>query len=92
LENEPAEAIETAPPNAEQNKYFLIAGSFSHLKNASDLQDQLKAKGINAEVMITENRMYRVSVGSFATIGEAETELARVKSRPGLESCWILSN
>lgn len=92
LENEPAEAIGEQPPVTETNKYMLIAGSFSHLRNASDLQDQLKAKGINAEVMMTENRMYRVSVGSYATIGEAEAALARVKSRPGLESCWILSN
>ncbi|MGW8315710.1 MAG: SPOR domain-containing protein [Bacteroidales bacterium] len=92
LEEEPAETIEAEPRAAEQNKYFLIAGSFNHLRNASDLQDKLKDKGIDAEVMITENRMYRVSVGSFPTIGEAESELARVKSRPGLESCWILSN
>lgn len=92
LENEPAEAIEEQAPVEETNKYILIAGSFSHLRNASDLQDQLIAKGISAEVMITENRMYRVSVGSFATIGEAEAALARVKSRPGMESCWILSN
>ncbi len=83
---------ERQPPDAEMNKYFLIAGSFSHLKNASDLQDQLKSRGVDAEVMITENRMYRVSVGGFATIGEAESELARMKSKPGLESCWILSN
>ncbi len=92
LEEEPAEEIVTAAPATEPNKYFLIAGSFNHLRNASDLQDILKAKGIDSEVMITENRMYRVSVGSFPTIGEAESELARVKSRPGLESCWILSN
>jgi nucleoid DNA-binding protein len=92
LEEEPAEEISTTPAAAEANKYFLIAGSFNHLRNASDLQDILKAKGIESEVMITENRMYRVSVGSFPTIGEAESELARVKSKPGLESCWILSN
>ncbi len=91
LENEPVEAIEKQEA-ADLNKYFLIAGSFSHLKNASDLQDQLKAGGVSAEVMITENRMYRVSVGAFPTIGEAEKELARIKSLPGLESCWILSN
>lgn len=92
LEDDPVEAIEDQAPVAEQNKYFLIAGSFTHLRNASDLQDQLIAKGIGAEVMITENRMYRVSVGSFATIREAEAALSRLKSRPGLESCWILSN
>lgn len=92
LENEPTETIEKPVQPDARNKYFLIAGSFSHLKNASDLQDRLKANGVEAEVMITENRMYRVSVGSYPTMGEAEKELVRVKSKSGLESCWILSN
>ena len=92
LENEPAETIEKPAQPAARNKYFLIAGSFSHLKNASDLQDRFKARGVETEVMITENRMYRVSVGSYPTMGEAEKELARVKSLSGFESCWILSN
>jgi cell division protein FtsN/nucleoid DNA-binding protein len=92
LENEPVETIDEPEQAAERNKYFLIAGSFSHLRNASDLQDKLRTGGVSAEVMITENRMYRVSVGAFPTIGEAERELARIKSLPGLESCWILSN
>ncbi|MEJ2596478.1 MAG: SPOR domain-containing protein [bacterium] len=92
LENEPAEQMDEPEQDAVDDKYFLIAGSFNHLRNASDLQDRLKANGVSAEVMITENRMYRVSVGSFPTITEAEKELSRVKSLPGLESCWILSN
>jgi len=74
------------------NNYFVIAGSFSKLRNASDLQDKLKQKGYEAEVMITENRMYRVSVSSFATKAEGEKGLAEIKKKPGLESCWLLSN
>ncbi|MGW8316992.1 MAG: SPOR domain-containing protein [Bacteroidales bacterium] len=92
LEQEPAENVTEPSQPAEKDKYFLIAGSFSHLRNASELQDKLKANGIAAEVMITENRMYRVSVGSFVNLKDAESELLMLKSRPGLESCWILSN
>lgn len=73
-------------------KFFVIAGSFKHLRNASDLQDQLKARGYAAEVMITENRMYRVSVATFASKEDAERGLAGLKSESGLESCWLLSN
>jgi len=36
--------------------------------------------------------MYRVSVASYATKEEAEKELRRLKSQPGLQSCWLLSN
>jgi cell division protein FtsN len=89
-EPEPEET-EIAPVEVRKD-FFIIAGSFSKLKNASDLQDQLKERGYNAEVMITENRMYRVSVASYATKQEAEKELTRLKSQPGLQSCWLLSN
>ncbi len=85
------ETVEQAPVEVTYN-YFVIAGSFSNLRNASDLQDQLKQKGFEAEVMITENRMYRVSVSSFATKAEGQKGLAEIKKKPGLESCWLLSN
>ena len=92
LQEETEAVVEEPQAVEESHNYFIIAGSFSNLKNASDLQDQLKSRGYNAEVMITENRMYRVSVASFASKSEAEKELNRIKSEPDLESCWLLSN
>jgi cell division septation protein DedD len=91
-ESEVVPETNESQPAVEKPKFFVIAGSFKHLRNASDLQDQLKARGYPAEVMITENRMYRVSVATFASKGEAETGLAGLKSVSGLESCWLLSN
>lgn len=100
-EQDAVEAVETpevgdqtdepAPVEVSHN-YFIIAGSFSKLRNASDLQDQLKQKGYEAEIMITENRMYRVSISSFATKAGGKKGLAEIKKKPGLESCWLLSN
>jgi cell division protein FtsN len=96
------EATETPPPATEEaevtappevvDSYFIIAGSFSNLGNASDLQDRLKDRGFEAEVMITENRQYRVSVSSYSSKEEALKGLAEIKKMPGLESCWLLSN
>jgi len=86
-----AEEVQALPVE-EANSFYIIAGSFNKLKNASDLQDKLNSRGFNAEVMITENRMYRVSVASYATKGEAEKALSRIKSEPDLQSCWLLSN
>ena len=76
----------------ETHTFFIIAGSFKNLKNASDLQDKLNARGFQAELMVTENRMYRVSVASYATKDEAEKGLYEITSEPGLKSCWLLSN
>jgi len=87
-----AETEQIEPPVQEPDLFFIIAGSFKHLAYASELQDKLKTAGYPAEVMITENRMYRVSVGSYSDKSEAESNLARMKSQPGLESCWLLSN
>lgn len=89
---ESAAEVEPDQPFEESNNFFIIAGSFSRLNNASDLQDQLNSRGFHAEVMITENRMYRVSVASFATKEEAERALAQIKTEAGLESSWLLSN
>ena len=90
-ETEETPAVEEPLPEVQEHKYFIIAGSFKHLKYASDLQDQLKARGYPAEVMVTENRMYRVSVSSYATQEQAEQDLAGIKAESGLESCWLLS-
>lgn len=89
---EVVEQTDDPAPVEVSHNYFIIAGSFSKLRNASDLQDQLKQKGYEAEVMITENRMYRVSISSFATKAEAEKGLSEIKKKPGLGSCWLLSN
>lgn len=88
----PESEVEQALPESENNKFFLIAGSFKNLKNASDLQDKLNERGFESEVIITENRMYRVSVASYATKEQAEEGLLKISSEPGLQSCWLLSN
>jgi cell division protein FtsN len=87
-----SEPTDPEPPVEPEHNFFIIAGSFKHLQNASDFQDKLRARGYPAEVMITENRLYRVSVSSYATKEEASRALAGVKSEPGLEACWLLSN
>ena len=91
-EDPSVDETDPAPLVEEADQFVIIAGSFRNLANASELQDKLKAQGYPAEVMITENRMYRVSVASYPTSGEAERGLENLKSKPGMESCWLLSN
>lgn len=79
------------PVVAEEASYYVIAGSFENLANASDLQDRLRARGFSSEVMITSNRLYRVTVASFASKEDALEGLERIKATPGLESAWLLS-
>ncbi|MEN8156790.1 MAG: SPOR domain-containing protein, partial [Bacteroidota bacterium] len=95
VEESPVARPEEEPPAREPavaERYFLIAGSFRHLGYAGELEDQLKAMGYETDVMVTENRMYRVSVGGYTTKEEALENLERIRSSAGLESCWLLSN
>jgi len=90
---EEAQPDEQEPdPVVVASNFYIIAGSFKHLQNASEMQDQLKARGYKSEVLITENRMYRVTVASFATEAEAEKVLSGMNSEAGLKSAWILTN
>ncbi len=91
-QTETTPAVIEPEPAKEAHQYYIIAGSFKHLKYASDLHDKLKARGFQAEVLVTGNRMYRVSVASYATEQEAEQALIGIKTKTGLESSWLLNN
>lgn len=71
--------------------YYIIAGSFQNLQNASELQDRLTERGFPAEIIYTENRMYRVSVKSFYDREEAVKDLPVIRKFSGLENAWLLS-
>jgi cell division protein FtsN len=75
----------------EEARYFIIAGSFRNLQNASEMQDQLKARGYPSEVMVTGDRMYRVSVASYGTKQEALRALEGIRAEPELQNSWLLS-
>lgn len=74
-----------------ENNYFTIAGSFSNLANATELKESLEDKGFPAEIIITENRMYRVSIQSYPTKEEAVNDLQRVRNGSGVSGAWVLT-
>ncbi len=87
------EEIEEGPvePSVRENNYFIIGGSFQNLGNATELVDELKASGYPAEIILTENRLYRVSVRSFATKQEALDALPDLKKDESLVNAWLLT-
>ncbi len=72
-------------------RYYIIAGSFGDLDNATRLMDDLKSRGFPAELIRTENRMYRVAVKSYRSKQQAIDDLSYVKKYTGLEGCWVLT-
>lgn len=78
-------------PPVQQNRYFIIAGSFQNLQNATELMNRLKSAGFPAEMIITENRLYRVSIRSYTEKEEAIRDLSRVKAESGISSAWVMT-
>lgn len=73
------------------NNFFIIAGSFAELQNATDLCESLKDEGFPAEIIKTESRLYRVAVQSYPEKQQASDDLAQIKKHPGLGGCWVWS-
>jgi len=82
---------ETYAPVETPNNFFIIAGSFAELQNATDLMESLKSEGFPAEIIITESRLYRVAVQSYAEMALAASALPKIKAHPGLGGCWVWS-
>jgi len=79
------------PPVETTNNFFIIAGSFAELQNATELMESLKSEGFPAEIIITDSRLYRVAAKSYPEKAQAASDLSRIKAHPGLGSCWVWS-
>jgi len=80
-------------PKAE-NKYFLIAGSFSSMENAETFKNELIQQGFDSEVIIRKRGInqdfYKVSYKGFSDKDEAFNELAMERKQPNNQDVWLL--
>ncbi len=72
-------------------KSFVIAGSFSNIENANNLQMSLVKDGFPALVLPLFNGMYRVSVKSFSDSSVAISELAELRNQTNNQSLWVFN-
>jgi cell division protein FtsN len=77
--------------SAQTHNSFVIAGSFSNIENAQNLQFALNAQGFNAEILPNSNGMHRVSVKSFIESNQAIEELQNLRTQTGNQSLWVLN-
>ncbi len=87
---EPEPVIEEVP----ENKYFLIAGSFSSLNNAETFQKELTQQGYDSEVIVRKTGknqdFYKVSYKGFSDRDEAFNELSMERKLPNNQDVWLL--
>jgi nucleoid DNA-binding protein/cell division septation protein DedD len=86
------ELIEVAAiPTSTQSNYYVIAGVFCIPKNAVNYVNELKNKGINAQVLQNPSiKCNRVSVGGFSNKADAETFLQKAKQEINPDA-WVLA-
>lgn len=88
------ETNESIKPKVENfsnfDKIEIIAGSFKSKRNAKKFKNQLSNKGLNAKVLAKTQSLYRVSVGSFASLEEAAGEIDNVHELAPSLNVWVL--
>jgi hypothetical protein len=92
----PQEYIETTvatiPPSTDVNneKYYLIGGSFQRRANAVSYCDQLKKWGYKPVFIERINGLHTVAIGVFLSQAEAENKLSEYRQIETDTDAWIL--
>ena len=78
-------------PQLEENRFFIIAGSFQDESNAHKLLRKLRTNGYQADI-IGQNKygMYRVSFAGFTTEAMAEEQLAIIRKEENPDA-WVFA-
>jgi cell division protein FtsN len=72
------------------NRFFIIAGSFSKESNAVRLINSLKSNGFDAIIADTSNQgMYRVAFNSYKFRSTAKQELVAIRENEN-PNAWLL--
>jgi hypothetical protein len=69
--------------------YYIIAGSFSNLKNAKKLYKTLLEDGYSPEILSPDTNIFRVSLNKYTSLHQAVNELNHLKSKNIGYDVWI---
>lgn len=89
---EAVEDIVINPPKVEPSGplYYIIAGSFSNVKNAERLVSNLKLKGFNAQIADTNSTgMFRVAYTGIKKLSEAKEKLYAIRQDDNPDA-WLI--
>ncbi len=76
--------------NAQEPKYFIVAGSFQEKKNAQAMISRLSEQGFSTKIKYNQRTgYYRVIIAEFADKQKALYELEKVRNKVN-QSFWLL--
>ncbi len=82
----------TTKNNSAKAKYYLIAGSFKTKANADKLKKVILGMGFKAEIMPTEDKMFRVTIGWYNKAEDAVKEYEKFHAANKEIDLWLLQN
>ena len=71
-------------------KYYIVAASFTTYDNALKMQDELKTKGFDSEIVTQTHEYYRVTMGSYTDKQQAMVELEKMKTITRNNALWLM--
>lgn len=89
-EAEPVSEAIPEPPTVQTGKYPLVAGLFRNEENANRYADELTGKGYPATITVTPSGFYRISIGSFDSLQEAQERVNQIYQEDPAIKPWIL--
>lgn len=75
----------------EENKFFIIAGSFNERPNAEISAKKFKKQGYENADVLEDAKRFRVILGAYKTKNDALVELKAIRRRDKDLGIWILS-
>jgi cell division protein FtsN/nucleoid DNA-binding protein len=78
------------PANTDNNRYYVIAGSFGYADNANVCKNRLQESGYPAKVHNSGNGKFRVSLMAFPDMQDAINELESLRNASGNPDLWVL--
>jgi len=85
-------SAEIQKPQEQQNKYFIIGGSFRSEENASKYIEQMKEQGFDGQNLGVFNGLNRVAIKGFSSMAEAQKELNSMLYENPKSGVWIHVN
>jgi nucleoid DNA-binding protein len=87
--NETVNETPKIKPTVPAGPYQIISGSFTVTENAERQILSLRKKGINAELLPRSGKYYMVTLGSYATLSEAQSALKLLKGQLE-QDLWVM--
>lgn len=78
-------------PATQKGNFYIIAGSFTVLKQAEDHIKILKKQGFNPEIIKENDSRFRISLSSFKSKSEANKEVQSLRNKNKKLSVWVLA-